>query len=262
MAKEESFCNRRNTIRDTADVAVPSTDCTVLSHLEKAKRMERSIFIPIPMKGDTSNCFNYCTITLKLHISKTSLKIILQQLGKFIGMELPGVQAGFRKGRGTRDHIDNHRMIMGKYQKYVYMCFIDYTKAFDCVEHDKPWTALHCGWPGGTVWTAYDRAASYPRFFLPVIRKLDLDKSIIIVKIGGQNDNNLRYESPCSRKVPRIWNNWMTGWAWIRMSRQWSSWQQRATGNKVHVVIDGKKIESVQDYISLGSIITWKTDWN
>ena len=73
------------------------------------------------------------------------LKILLARLRQYLNHELPDVQAGFRKGRGTRDQIANICWIMGKakeFQKSIYFCFIDYAKAFDCVDHDKLWKIL------------------------------------------------------------------------------------------------------------------------
>ena len=73
------------------------------------------------------------------------LKILQARLQQYLNRELPDVQAGFRKGRGTRDQIANIRWIMEKareLQKNIYFCFIDYAKAFDCVDHDKLWKIL------------------------------------------------------------------------------------------------------------------------
>ena len=106
---------------------------------------KRSVYIPIPKKGDTRECSNYRTIALISHTSKVMLKIIQARLQPSMERELPDVQAGFRKVRGTRDQVANIRCIMGKareYQKEFYFCFIDYTKAFDCVDHDKLWEIL------------------------------------------------------------------------------------------------------------------------
>ena len=73
------------------------------------------------------------------------LKILQERLQQYVNHELPDVQAGFRKGRGTRDQIANIRWIIKKareFQKNIYVCFIDYTKAFDCVDHNKMWKIL------------------------------------------------------------------------------------------------------------------------
>ena len=103
---------------------------------------KRSVFIPIPKKGNDKECSNYCTIALISHASKVMLKILQAMLQQYVNRELPDVQAGFRKGRGTRDQIANIRCIMEKaseFQKTIYVCFIDYAKAFDCVDHNKLW---------------------------------------------------------------------------------------------------------------------------
>ena len=88
---------------------------------------------------------NYCTIALISHTSKIMLKILQVRLQQNMNRELPDVQAGFRKGRGTRDQIANIRWIMEKarqFQKNIYFCFIDYAKAFDCVDQNKLWKIL------------------------------------------------------------------------------------------------------------------------
>ena len=76
------------------------------------------------------------------------LKILQARLQQYVNRELPDVQADFRKGRGTRDQIANIRWIVEKpreFQKNIYFCFIDYAKAFDCVDHNKPWKILRDG---------------------------------------------------------------------------------------------------------------------
>ena len=106
---------------------------------------ERSVFIPIPKKGNPKECSNYRTIALISHGSKVMLKILQATLQQYVNHELPDVQASFRKGRGTRDQIANIRWIIEKareFQKNIYFCFIDYAKAFDFVDHHKPWKIL------------------------------------------------------------------------------------------------------------------------
>ena len=93
----------------------------------------RSVFIPIPKKGKAVECSSSCTIALISHTSKVKLKILQGTLQQYVNCELPDVQAGFRKGRGTRDQIVNIRWIIKKareFQKNIYFCFIDYAKAF------------------------------------------------------------------------------------------------------------------------------------
>ena len=106
---------------------------------------KRSILIPIPKKGSAKECSNHQTVALISHASKVMLKILHAGLQHYVNQELPDVQAGFRKGRGTRDQIASICWITEKareFQKNIYLCFIDYTKAFDCVDHDKLWKAL------------------------------------------------------------------------------------------------------------------------
>ena len=101
---------------------------------------KRSIFIPIPKKGNAKECSNYHTIALISHASKVMLKIFQARLQQYMNCELPDVQDGFRKGRGARDQIANICWIIEKargFQKNIYFCFIEYAKAFDCVDHNK-----------------------------------------------------------------------------------------------------------------------------
>ena len=94
---------------------------------------KRSAFIPISKKGNAKERSNYLTIALISHVSKVMLKILQARLQQYVNCELPDVQAGFRKGRGTRDQIANICWIIKKarqFQKKVYFCFIDYAKAF------------------------------------------------------------------------------------------------------------------------------------
>ena len=109
---------------------------------------KRSVFISIPKKANAKECSNYRTIALISHASKVMLKILQARLQQYVNHELSNVQAGFRKGRGARDQIANIRWIMEKareFQKNIYFCFIDYAKAFDCVDHNKLWKILRDG---------------------------------------------------------------------------------------------------------------------
>ena len=101
---------------------------------------KRSVFILIPKKGNAKECSNYRTIALISQASKAMLKILQPRLQQYVNHELPDVQDGFRKGRGTRDPIANICWIIKKareFQKNIYFCFIDYAKAFECVDHNK-----------------------------------------------------------------------------------------------------------------------------
>ena len=102
---------------------------------------KRSVFIPIPKKGNAKECSKYCTIALISHTKKVMLKILQARLQQYVNHELPDVQAGFKKGRGTRDPIANIRCILEKareFQKNIYFCFTDYAKAF-------VWITTYCG---------------------------------------------------------------------------------------------------------------------
>ena len=106
---------------------------------------KRSVFIPIPKKGNAKEYSDYCTIALISHASKVMLKILQARFQQYVSRELPDVQAGFRKGRGTRDQIANIFWIIEierELQKSIYFCFIDYIKAFNCVDHHKLWKIL------------------------------------------------------------------------------------------------------------------------
>ena len=95
--------------------------------------------LPIPKKGNAKECSNYRTVALISHASRVMLKILQARLQQYMNHELLDVQAGFRKGRGTRDQIANILWITEKvreFQKNIYFCFIDYAKAFDFVDHN------------------------------------------------------------------------------------------------------------------------------
>ena len=106
---------------------------------------KRSVFIPVPKKGNAKECSNYCTIALISHTSKVMLKILQARLQQYVNFELPDVQAGFRKDKRTRGQIANIHWIIKKareFQKNIYFCFMDYAKTFDCVDHNKLWKIL------------------------------------------------------------------------------------------------------------------------
>ena len=112
---------------------------------QRSQDWKRSVFIPIPKKDNAKECSNYHTIAFISHTSKAMLKILQARLQQYVNHELPYVQAGFRKGRGTRDQLTNIHWIKEKareYQKNIYVCFIDYVIAFDCVDHNKLWKIL------------------------------------------------------------------------------------------------------------------------
>ena len=107
--------------------------------LSNGHRTGKCVFIPIAKKGNAKGCSNYCTIVLISHASKVMFKILQDRLQQYVNWELPDGQAGFRKGRGTRDQGVNTHWIIEKekeFQKTIYF-FIDYTKFFDSVDHNK-----------------------------------------------------------------------------------------------------------------------------
>ena len=187
-----------------------------------------SVFIPIPKKGNAKECLNYHTIALISQTSKVMLKILQARLQQYVNCELPDVQAGFRKGRGTRDQIANILWIIEKareFQKNLYFCFIDYGKAFDCLDHNKLWKILkEIGIPdllscllrnlysgqeatvrtghGTTDWFQIGKGGCQGCILSPclfnlyaeyIMRNAGLDEAQAGIKIARRNINNLRY---------------------------------------------------------------------
>ena len=116
----------------------------IFTHLEKCQFV---ILRGFP-GGNAKECSNHCTVALISHASKVMLRIPQARLQHYVNRELPDVQASFRKGRGTRDQIANIHWIIGKareFHKNIYFCFIDYAKAFDCVNHNKLENSLRDG---------------------------------------------------------------------------------------------------------------------
>jgi len=170
----------------------------------------------------------FYTIALISHASKVMLKILQARLQQYVSRELPDVQVGFRKGRGTRDQIANIHWIMEKareFQKNIYFCFIDYAKAFDCVNHNKPWKILkEMGIPdhltcllrnlcagkeatvrtghGTTDWFQIGKGVHQGHILSPclfnlyaeyIMRNAGLEEAQAGIKIARRNINNLRY---------------------------------------------------------------------
>ena len=188
--------------------------------------LERSVFIPIPKKGNATEYSNYHTIALILHASKVMLKILQARLQQYMNCELPDVQAGFRKGRGTRDQIANICWIIKKareFQKNIYFCFTDYAKAFNCVDHNKLWKILkEMGIPDhltcllnlyasqeatvrsghGTDWFQIGKGVRQGCIQSPclfnlyaecIMRNAALEEAQAGIKIAGRNISKLRY---------------------------------------------------------------------
>ena len=125
-------------LKDDAVKALHSICQQIWKTQQWPKDWKRSVFIPISKKSNAKECSNYRTIALISHASKEMLKILQARLQQYVNQELPDVQAGFRKGGGTRDPVANICWIMEKareFQKNIYFCFIDYAKAFDSADH-------------------------------------------------------------------------------------------------------------------------------
>ena len=200
-----------------------------------ATGLENVSFIPIPKKDNAKEFSNCCTIVLGSHTSKVMLKILQARLQQYVNRELPDVQAGFRKGRGPRDQIANIHWIIEKareFQKNIYFCFIDYAKAFDCVDHNKLWKILkEIGIPdhltcllrnlyagqeailrtghGTTDWFQIGKGVRQGCILSPclfnfyaeyIMQNTGLDETQTGIKIAGRNTNNLN-----SKMTPPLW---------------------------------------------------------
>ena len=190
---------------------------------------KKSVFIPIPKKCNAKECSNYCTIAPISHASKVILKILQARLQQFMNHELPDVEAGFRKGRGPRDQISNIHWLTEKAREFqkknIYFCFVDYTKAFHYVDHNKLWkilqemripdhltcllrnlyadqeAAVRIG-HGTTDWFQIGKGVGQGCILPPclfnlyaeyIMRNAGLDEAQAGIKIAGRNINNLRY---------------------------------------------------------------------
>ena len=189
---------------------------------------KRSVFIPISKKDNAKECSNYHTIAFISHSGTVMLKILQSRLQQYLNYELPDVQAGFKKGRGTRDQIANIRWIIEKarrFQKNIYFCFIDYDKAFDCVDYNILWKILQeMGIPdhlscllrnlyagqeatvrighGNTDWFQIGKGVRqgcmlslclFNLYAEYIMRNAGLEETQTGIKIAGRNLNNFRY---------------------------------------------------------------------
>ena len=200
------------------------------------KDWKRSVFIPIPKKGNAKECSNYHTITLISRASKVMLKILQARLQEHVNPEPLDFQAGFRKGRETRDQTVNIRWIIEKareFQKNSCFCFIDYAKAFDCIDHNKLWKILQeKGIPdhlicllrnlyaghkaivrtghGTTDWFQIGKGVCQGLILSPclfnlyaeyIMRNAGLDEVQAGIKIAKRNINNLRHADDTTLKA-------------------------------------------------------------
>ena len=130
-------------------IKVLTAPCQNFGQQENGQKIGRTLFyIPIPTKGDARECANNRTLMLISHCSKVTLKIIHSKMEEWTEQITPYVQAQFRKRRGTQDQIANVRWTMERSKEYkqdVFLCFIDYSKAFDFVDHPKLWNTASIG---------------------------------------------------------------------------------------------------------------------
>ena len=140
-------------VKDAAVKVLHSTCQKIWKTQQWPQDWKMSVFIAIPKEGNANKYSNYHTIALISHASKVMLKILQARLQQYMSCELPDVQAGFRKGRGTRDQIFNIVLSSKKqeFQKNIYFCFIDYTKAFDRVDHKKNYAKFLERWESQTL---------------------------------------------------------------------------------------------------------------
>ena len=222
------------------------------------------------------------------------LKILQARLQQYVNRELPDVQAGFRKGRGTRDQIANIHWITEKaqeFQKNIYFCFIDYAKAFDCVDHNKWWKILQeMGIPdhltyllrnlyadqeatvrtghGTTDWFQIGKGVRQGCILSPclfnlyaeyIMRNAGLDEAQAEIKIAGRNINNLRYaddttlmaESKEESLDESERGEWKVG---LKLNIQKT--KIMVSGPITSWQIDGETVETARNFIFLGSKIT------
>ena len=192
-----------------------------------AAGLEKVSFHSNPKERQCQGMLKLCTVALISHASKVMLKILQARLQQYVNLE-PDVQAGFRKGRGTKDQIANIRWIIKKAresQKHIYFCFIDYAKSFDCVDHHKVWEIFkEMGLPdhltcllrnlyagqeatvrtghGTTDWFQVGKGVCQGCILSPclfifyaeyIMRNARLEETQAGIKIAGRNINNLRY---------------------------------------------------------------------
>ena len=256
-----------------------------------------STFIPIPKKGDLAKCTNYRTISLVSHASKVLLKVILSRIQHKTEQELPDEQAGFRPGRGTRDQITNLRVLMAKLLEHnqpLYMCFIDFQKAFDSVQHEKLWWAmLDMGYPPHLVnllanlyksqrasvriagvmseWFSIRKGVRQGCVLSPylfnIVSETVMRKALEGfqggISIGGRKISNLRYADDIVLLASSIEELQELVSRISRIGKEYNllinSSKTKAMalkGESVSIQIDGAEIEQVHKFPYLGSVIT------
>ena len=256
-----------------------------------------SVFIPIPKKGDQKECKNHRTIALVSHASKILLRIILERIRAKSETEIAEEQAGFRKGRGTRDQILNIRIIMQKareHQQTIYMCFVDFKKAFDSVRHKEMWvTMINMGYPPhivqlltklykkqkGKVRVAGELSSSFrikkgvrqgcvlSPYLFNIVAEMAMREALEDfeggIAVGGRKISNLRYADDIVllarseeelQELVKRVEN--AGKKYGLMINTEKTKVMTSEGVKCEIVIGKDKIEQVARFTYLGSVIT------
>ena len=254
-----------------------------------------SVFMPILKKGNAKEYSNYHTIVLISDATKVMLKILQARLQQYMNHELPDVQAGFRKGRGTRDQIANICWIIDKareFQKNVYFCFIDYAKAFDCVDHNKLWKILkemgilsacllrnlYAG-QEATVRTGHGTTDCFqigkgvrqgcilsPFLFNLyaeyIMRNAGLEEAQAGIKIAGRNINKLRYAdnttlmAESEEELKSLLMNVKEESEKVGLKLNFQKMKIMASDPITSWQIDGERVETVANFILGGSKMT------
>ena len=256
----------------------------------------RNIYILIKER-QCKECSNYRTTALISRASRVMLKILQARLQQYVNCELPDIQAGFRKGTGTRDQIPNIRWIIEKareFQKNIYFCFIDYAKAFDCVDHNKLWKILkEMGIPnhlicllrnlyagqeetvrtghGTTDWFQIGKGVCQGYILSPclfnlyaedIMRNTGLEEAQTGIKIARRNINNLRYADDITlmaeneEKLKSLLMEVIEESESLGLKLNIQETKIMASGPSTSWEIDGETVEIVSDFILGGSKIT------
>ena len=246
--------------------------------------------------GNAKECSNYCTIALISHGRKVMIKILQARLQQYVNRELPYVQTGFRKGKRTRDQITNIHWIIKKareFQKNIYFCFINYSKAFDYVDYNKLWKILKdMGIPdhltcllrnlyasqeatvrtghGTTDWFQMSKGVCQGCILSPclfdfyaeyIMRHAGLDEVQAGIKISGRNTNNFRYADDTtlmaeSEELKSLLMKVKEESEKVGLKLNIQKPKIMASGPITSWQIDGETVETVKDFILGDSKIT------
>ena len=257
---------------------------------------KQSVYLPLPKKGDSRECSNNRTIALLTKGSKVLLQILQWRLEPYMEREMPVEQAGFQKGRGTRDHITNLRWLMevsSEYQKNVYLCFIDYSKAFDCTDHNRLWLSLRsmgiaehlivlmknlyegqeatvCTSHGDTEWFGIGKGVQQGCILSPylfnlyaekIMCKAELDEDGLEVRVGRLMLTNLWYSddtilmAESSEDLKMLITKVKEESANAGLFLNIKKTKVMMTDDTSEFQMDGDKIEVVQSFNFLGSLV-------